>query len=127
VKSEYGRVEIFALTLQLVRREDERLHVRASLQAGGLVVGVGTLLGRDEVHALLDQVERQYGDFKLPVAWETRASPTLRLMWRLDASGHLEGQVEVRDRAEGWAATVRLKGDQSYLPRIALGLRLLLR
>ena len=72
------------------------------------------------------RASRQY-DLTRRVAWETRATPTLRLLWRIDSSGHVDGKTEMRDRAEGWSVSVRLRGDQSYLPRIALGLRLLAR
>jgi hypothetical protein len=88
---------------------------------------VGTVLGRDEIEDLVAQVERQYADFGAPVLWQSRASPTVAASWRLDPKGHLEGRAEVRDRAEGWAATSRIRADQSWLPRVALGLRLLLR
>jgi hypothetical protein len=122
-----SRVDVFALTLQVVDREGSRLHVRAMLRGPGLSATVGTVVGRDELRALLEQLERQYADFKVPVRWETRASPSVHLSWRLDPAGHLDGRAEIRDRSEGWAASVRLRGDQSYLPRVALGLRLLVR
>jgi hypothetical protein len=121
------RLDIFALRVHVLAREEDRFQVRATLQAAGLQAAVATWIGRDEIDDLLVQVERQHDDLTRRLAWETRATPTLRLLWRMDASGHVDGKVEMRDRAEGWSVSVRLKGDQSYLPRIALGLRLLAR
>ena len=121
------RVDVFALGLQVLSREEDRYQVRATLQGAGLKAAVATWIGRDEADDLLVQVERQHDDLTRRVAWETRATPTIRLQWRMDGSGHVDGKAEMRDRAEGWSVAVRLKGDQSYLPRIALGLRLLAR
>lgn len=121
------RAEIFALTVQLIDREADRYLVRAHLRGPGLSAHVGTVITTPEWKDLLGQVERQYADFSTAVRWQNRASPQIRLAWRLDGRGHLEGRVELRDPAEGWIARVEIKGDQSYLPRVALGLRLLLR
>jgi hypothetical protein len=121
------RLDVFALRLEVLAREEDRFQVRATLQAAGLQAAVVTWIGREEVDDLLVQIERQHDELARPVAWETRATPTLRVLWRMDASGHVDGKAEMRDRAEGWSVSVRLKGDQSYLPRIALGLRLLAR
>jgi hypothetical protein len=121
------RLDVFALRLEVLALEDDRFPVRATLQGAGLQATVATWIGRDEADDLLVQVERQHDDLTRRVAWETRATPTIRLQWRMDGSGHVDGKAEMRDRAEGWSVSVRLKGDQSYLPRIALGLRLLSR
>jgi hypothetical protein len=121
------RAEIFSLALEIVDRVEDRFLVRAHLRAPGVTAGVGTVLSRDEMEALLTQVERQYQDFHAAVKWESRASPSVRVSWRLDHRGHVIGRVELQDRAEGWVAAVRIRGDQSYLPRVALGLRLLVR
>lgn len=121
------RVEIFGCVLEVLDREGDRFLVRARLKAPGLAGGAGTVVHRQELEDLLDQVERQYADLDGVVSWETGASPTVRVGWRIDKRGHLVGRAELRDRAEGWAATVRIRADQSYLPRVALGLRLLLR
>jgi hypothetical protein len=127
VSPQRRRADIFHLGLEILDREGERFLVRAHLRAPGVTAGVGTVLAKDEIEDLLAQVERQYADFQSPVKWETRASPTIRLSWRLDQRGHVAGRIELQDRAEGWVAAVRIRGDQSYLPRVALGLRLLLR
>ncbi len=120
-------LDIFALRIHSTARDDDRIQVRATLQAAGLQAAVDTWIGRDEIDDLLVQIERQHEDLKRPLAWATRATPTLRVQWRIDASGHVDGKAEMRDRAEGWSVSVRLRGDQSYLPRIAIGLRLLAR
>ena len=120
-------VEIFGCSLEILDREGDRFLVRARLRAPGLAAGSGTVVQRAELEDLLAQVERQYADLDGPVSWETEASPTVKVGWRIDGKGHLVGRTELRDRAEGWAATVRIRADQSYLPRVALGLRLLLR
>jgi hypothetical protein len=127
VSKERTKLEVFALAVQVLAREEERFHVRANLQSSGLVAAVLTYLGRDEAGDLLQQIERQYADFQAEVRWSTREAPTMSVAWRLDPLGHLEGEARVQDDSEGWSATVRIRGDQSYLPRVALGLRLLLR
>jgi hypothetical protein len=127
VSAQRARADIFSLGLEILDRERDRYLVRAWLRAPGVTAGVGTVLSKDELEDLLAQVERQYADLQSPVKWEGRASPSIRLSWRLDQRGHVAGRIELQDRAEGWATVVRIRGDQSYLPRVALGLRLLLR
>ena len=48
------------------------------------------------------------------------------LRWRLDDKGHLKGRMKLDDIGT-WTFETELEADQSYLPKMALGLRLLLR
>jgi hypothetical protein len=79
-----------------------------------------------ELGDLLAQIERQYRDFSQRVRWGN-AEGTLSLEWRVDPLGHVDGRLHLASPASGWGADAPIRGDQSYLPQIALGLRLRLR
>lgn len=79
-----------------------------------------------DTSSLLQQVEQQYADFTRSVAWSTSEDQDrLEVAWNLNGNGHAEGRYELR--SAGWRIEATLDGDQSYLPKLALGLRLLLR
>ncbi len=79
----------------------------------------------DEMSDLLGQIERQYGDFSRKVHWYT-SDGMVDLRWRLDDRGHLTGRMKLDDIGS-WTFETEIEADQSYLPKMALGLRLLLR
>ncbi|MDA1193971.1 MAG: hypothetical protein O2894_02195 [Planctomycetota bacterium] len=127
------RVDIFDLGL-LIRRngsedgEPGAYHARAVFRARGLTASLTTLvdLGAVALTDLLQQIERQYGDFKQGVAWQS-GDGTLDVTWHLDELGHATGRLLLVDPRGEWRLQAPLIGDQSYLPQMALGLRLLLR
>jgi hypothetical protein len=100
--------------------------VRAVLRTAGLMASAHLDLSRADLEALLGQLERQYRDFSRGVDWEPEAGG-LHLAWRLDAFGHASGRLRLGSVPSGWTVEAPLKGDQSYLPQAALGLRIQLR
>ncbi|MDF1700514.1 MAG: hypothetical protein P1V36_05080 [Planctomycetota bacterium] len=127
------KVEIFDLGL-LIRRKSEggqlpdAYHARAVFRTRGLTASLTTLvdLTPAEIEDLLQQIETQYGDFRQAVAWRS-ADGLLDLGWQLDELGHAAGRIRLEDPMGEWRLDAPLVGDQSYLPQMALGLRLLLR
>ena len=120
------KVEIFGLGL-LIRPTEEGFHARAEYRHNGLTASVHSLvaLREGELQDLLEQIERQYNDFAVPVRWRS-AGGAVELAWDLDALGHARGRLRLED-GHAWTLDVALVGDQSYLPKMALGLRLLVR
>lgn len=120
------KVEIFGLGL-LIRATDDGFHARAEYRHNGLTASVRSLvsLGRAHLQDLLDQIERQYSDFAVPVRWGS-ADGAIHVDWQLDPLGHARGRLKLVDN-DAWSLDVALDGDQSYLPKMALGLRLLVR
>lgn len=123
------RLEVFQVELLGEVVEGQGVRVRAFLRLPGLTAGLTLWPEEAELKDLLGQIEGQYHDFKQPVRWEVaRDGKRLSLAWTLDALGHVqEGEASLEDGAARWQAAGPLTGDQSYLPRIAMGLQLLLR
>ena len=127
------KVRIFGLGL-LVRREHDdgsgtpEFHARAVYEADGISASLTTLVALQGKHLedLLQQIEAQYGDFRKQVVWGS-VDTLLEVRWQLDELGRATGRVRLEDPARGWRLDASLAGDQSYLPQMALGLRLLLR
>lgn len=118
--------EIFALKLYFETPPGPSWRVRTVLRSAGLIGSAHVNLTREEVGDLLGQIERQYGDFSRPVRWQN-AEGSLGLDWNLDPLGHVTGRLRLRSLSSHWSLEAPLKGDQSYLPQLALELRLLLR
>lgn len=120
------KVDLFGLQL-LVRPTDEGFHARVVYRAAGLTASLSSLVELDEqaLRTLLDGIGRQYADFGQPVDWHS-PDGSVHVGWTLDALGHARGSVELRDGGR-WSLRATLTGDQSWLPAMALGLRLLLR
>ena len=115
------------LTTQRVDVASERATVRCDVEHHRLQAASDVALGSREVADLLDQVEQQYTNFGQTVAWvgAERAAGTLHLSWSLNSNGHAQGRYTLSSPT--WRIEGDLDGDQSYLPTLALGLRLLLR
>ena len=122
-------LEIFQLEFTLQDVEGEGLRGRALYRTPGLSAGLTLWPEAADLQALLEQIEAQYHDFEQPLDWTMQqGQKRMRLAWVVDALGHIgEGRVELEDVGLAWSASGRLHGDQSYLPRIAMGLQLLLR
>ncbi len=122
-------LEIFQLEFTLQDVEGEGLRGRALYRTPGLSAGLTLWPTPEDLQALLDQIEAQYHDFEKPLDWTMhQGQKRMRLNWVVDALGHIgDGRVELEDTGLLWSASGRLHGDQSYLPRIAMGLQLLLR
>jgi hypothetical protein len=121
-------VDLFGLTLQFRGKPEGGYHARGVFRSRGLTATLSSLVpfAAPEIEDLLAQIERQYADFDHPVAWRTRDG-RLELGWALDRLGHAAGRITLRDASGDWVLRAPLVGDQSYLPRMALGLRLVLR
>lgn len=127
------KVDIFDLSL-LIRRNGEPgqvhddYHARAVFRTRGLTASLTTLvdLAVPDLEDLLTQIEAQYGDFRKAVTWRS-ADGQLDVRWQLDELGHATGRIRLEDPMGEWRLEAPLVGDQSYLPQMALGLRLLLR
>ena len=121
-------VNLFGLTLQFRGKPEGGYHARGVFRSRGLTATLSTLVpfATGEIEDLLGQLERQYVDFEQPVAWRPRDG-RLELTWTLDRLGHAAGRILLRDASGDWVLRAPLVGDQSYLPRMALGLRLVLR
>jgi hypothetical protein len=122
-------LEIFQLEFTLQDVEGEGLRGRALYRTPGLSAGLTLWPEASDLQALLDQIEAQYHDFEKPLDWSMRqGKKRMRLTWGVDALGHIgDGRVALEDEGLAWSVSGRLHGDQSYLPRIAMGLQLLLR
>ena len=133
MSNEPVKVDIFDLSL-LIRRNGEGgtvpddYHARAVFRARGLTASLTTLVDiqPSELEDLLHQIEAQYGDFRQQVQWRS-ADGQLDVRWQLDELGHASGRIRLEDPMREWRLDAPLEGDQSYLPQMALGLRLLLR
>jgi hypothetical protein len=122
------RIEILGLGLLVLRRPDsEDFSALATYRGEGIEMRLPELLYllRTEVENLLGQIEGQYADFGRKVHWGT-VDGLLHLEWAMDERGRLAGRL-VLDAPGRWRFEGVLAGDQSYLPPMALGLRLLLR
>ncbi len=121
-------LEIFGLTLSVEKLEDG-IRMRTMYKQTAVRGGFTIWPTQAQLEELLAQIERQYHDFSEPIDWTLEvAEKRLSLAWTLDALGHVhEGRLRMSDGAAGWALEGRLSGDQSYLPRIAMGLQLILR
>ncbi len=127
------KVEIFDLHMLIRRGGDgspgpSPYHARAVLRSRGLRASLTTLVDLDVagLEDLLQQIEAQYGDFKQPVHWRS-GDGQIDIRWQLDELGHATGRIRLDDPMGEWRLDAPLVGDQSYLPQMALGLRLLLR
>ena len=115
------------LTTERVDRHESFAAVRCEIESHRLQAVARVAMGPHEATALLEQIERQYADFAQPVAWSTALdSGELEVSWTLNANGHAQGRFALKNRPH-WRVEGELDGDQSYLPKLALGLRLLLR
>ncbi len=121
-------LEVFGLTLSVEMLEDG-IRMRALYKQTAVRGGFTVWPSQAQLGELLAQIERQYHDFEQPVDWTLDVGDKhLSLAWTLDGLGHVQaGRLRMADAAAGWSLQGRLSGDQSYLPRIAMGLQLLLR
>ncbi len=133
VKHDPIKVDVFDLSL-LIRRNGadgepaDGFHARAVFRTRGLTASLTTLVDVSvaEAQDFLEQIETQYADFGAPVDWRT-GDGLIDLQWSLDELGHATGRILLEDPTREWRLEAPLVGDQSYLPQMALGLRLLLR
>ena len=123
-----GRPEInlFGLVLRFDVCRDDLVYVSGAYGRGGVHALVTLYLRSEDLQALLEQIERQYQDFGEPVRWKAGVGESyVAYDWRLDQRGHASGRFELCGGR--WTLAGDVDGDQSYLPQIALGLRLMLR
>jgi len=125
--SEPVKVELLGLGLTMRGTVVEGFHARGVYRNGGVTLALHGLVeaAAAEIEDLLRQIEQQYGDFSREVAWRT-ADGRIDIGWQLDDRGHLRGRLRLDDPGR-WRFETALEADQSYLPKMALGLRLLLR
>ncbi len=121
------KVDLLGLGLLIRGTAADGFRARAVYRSGGLELALQVLVefAAAELRDLLDQIERQYGDFSRAVRWRAAAG-RIEIAWQLDERGHLRGRLRLDDRGR-WCFETDLEADQSYLPKMALGLRLLLR
>ena len=121
------KVDILGLSLVVRGTQADGYRARGVFRGGGAELAFKTLIeiSADEMQLLLGQIEHQYGDFSKEVHWST-ADGMVDLRWQIDELGHLSGRMRLADNAR-WNFETELEADQSYLPKMALGLRLLLR
>ena len=121
------KVDILGLGLLVRGTPADGYRARGVYRGRNLELVFGALIDitKAELDDLLAQIERQYGDFSRKVHWLT-ADGMVDLRWRLDDKGHLTGRMRLDDIGS-WTFETELEADQSYLPKMALGLRLLLR
>ena len=116
---------VFGLALTFERPPPHEKPVARAVYMGPGLKATMTLTIEDaEIQDLLEQVERQYADFSQPVRWR-QGEGELALQWDMSPIGHASGTVHMK--AYDWTLDAPLRGDQTYLPKMALGLRLLLR
>lgn len=122
-------LEVFNLALHIELHREHDFRARAVFRGPGMTAALTIWPSRDALRNLLEQIERQYHDFSHVVSWRTgSADKSLELGWSLTSLGHVDaGHAALVDRVSRWEAKGTLRGDQSYLPRIAMGLQLLLR
>lgn len=127
------KVEVFDLGMLIRRNAEDGLapdafHARAVFRTRGLTASLTTLvdISAAELGELLRQIELQYGDFRAEVAWRS-GDGQIDVRWKLDELGRAAGRIILEDPMGEWRLDAPLVGDQSYLPQMALGLRLLLR
>ncbi len=122
-------LEIFNLALRVEPLGKDGYRARVVYRGPGVSGGLTIWPSEDGLMNLLQQIERQYHDFNHHVAWRTEtADKRLELAWSMNTLGQVErGHVVLVDRVSRWELEGELRGDQSYLPRVAMGLQLLLR
>ena len=114
------------LIVESVDAEDPVASVRCEIETHRLQAVTRLEVGVRQAEDRLNQVERQYTDFNHAISWVSNSGPSeLDLTWTLNANGHAQGHFALE--SPHWRAEGALDGDQSYLPKLALGLRLLLR
>ncbi|MDJ0522786.1 MAG: hypothetical protein QNJ90_12025 [Planctomycetota bacterium] len=120
------KIDILGLNLVVRGTPSEGFRARGVFRGHGAELAFAHLVDIEtrEVEDLLRQIERQYGDFSRKVHWWTEDG-MVDLRWTLDERGHLRGRIRLVDAR--WEFETELQADQSYLPKLALGLRLLLR
>ena len=122
-------LEIFNLALRVEPLGKDGYRARAVYRGPGVSGGITIWPSEDALQNLLQQIERQYHDFEHEVVWNTEtADKRIELSWSMNQLGHVEqGHALLVDRVSRWKLQGALRGDQSYLPRVAMGLQLLLR
>jgi len=121
------KVDLLGLTLLIRGTVQDGYRARGVFRGRSVELAFRTLidLRHAELSDLLRQIESQYSDFSQAVRWST-GDGMVEIGWRLDDRGHLSGNMKLDDLGS-WRFETRLEADQSYLPPMALGLRLLLR
>ena len=121
------KVDLLGLGLLVRGTPADGYRARGVYRGRNLELAFSALIdiSQPELEDLLKQIERQYSDFSRKVHWHT-ADGMVDLRWRLDDKGHLSGRMRLDD-VGAWTFVTELEADQSYLPKMALGLRLLLR
>mgnify|MGYP001822013369 CR=1 FL=1 len=121
------KVDVLGLGLVVRGTPADGYRARGVFRGKRVELAFSTLIdiSHAELDDLLAQIERQYGDFSRKVHWYT-SDGMVDLRWRLDDRGHLTGRMKLDDLGS-WTFETEIEADQSYLPKMALGLRLLLR
>ncbi len=115
------------LTVESVDREGSFVTARCEVEDHHLRAAARVLINAALAESLLQQVERQYTDFGQRVTWSSVEDfGQLDLTWTMNTNGHAQGQFTLQNNPH-WRVEGELDGDQSYLPKVALGLRLMLR
>ena len=114
------------LTVESVDRKLPGAALRCEVDTHRLTAVTRIGLTARQAADLLTQVEHQYNDFGRSVSWASdNGASEIGISWTLNTNGHAQGRFELK--SPYWRVEGELDGDQSYLPKLALGLRLILR